>query len=57
MHENRYDVYYDGNIIAEKMILEYALLFVKAIFEQFHEHPSTIAIKLVKIGEMEEYDP
>ena len=40
MSDNRYNVLCDGVVIAENLVLEYALLFVQAFLEKYFAEPS-----------------
>lgn len=40
MDERRYDFYIDGDIAAENMTLEAAMLLSKAVFETYHAMPT-----------------
>lgn len=52
MNENKYYVTVDNKVVAENVTLEFALIFVKAIFEHYYnEHDMVIAI-----AEMERYE-
>ena len=45
MNENKYYVTVDNRTVAERVTLEYALIFTKAIFEHFYnDHDIVIAI-------------
>ena len=36
MTEMKYDIYIDGDLIAENMELQYAILMLKALFETYY---------------------
>lgn len=40
MDERRYEFYIDGNLAAENMTLEAAMLLAKAVFETYHAMPT-----------------
>ena len=46
MSEKKYQVFIDGNLVAQSMRLEYALLFVKAVFEEYYnDHNMEVMVK------------
>lgn len=46
MEEMKYQVLVNDNIVAQDMTLEYATLFMKAIFHEFcNRHSMTVSIK------------
>ena len=46
MEEMKYQVSINDNIIAQDMTLEYATIFIKAIFHEFYNrHMMTVSIK------------
>lgn len=46
MEEMRYQVLLNDNIVAQDMTLDYAMIFIKAVFHEFrNKHSMTVSIK------------
>lgn len=46
MDTRRYRVFVDGKAVAQAMPLEYAILFIKAVFEEYYnEHDMEVMIR------------
>ena len=53
MNENKYYLKVDNRIVAECIPLEYALIFIKSIFENYY-NDYDIVIAIVKMGRCED---
>ena len=52
MNENKYYLKIDNRIIAERVSLEHALIFIKSIFENYYnDHEIVISIAEMKLCE------
>ena len=57
MNENKYYLKIDNRIIAERVSLEHALIFIKSIFENYYNnHEIVISIAEMKLCEGDEID-
>lgn len=57
MNENKYYLKIDNRIIAERVSLEHALIFIKSIFENYYnDHEIVISIAEMKLCEGDEID-
>ena len=55
MNENKYYLKIDNRIIAERVSLEHALIFIKSIFENYYnDHEIVISIAEMKLCEGDE---
>ena len=53
MNSESYNVYIDNNLVGQKMPLQFALIFIKAIYGEFYAEPElSVTIKKVAYAEM-----
>lgn len=52
MNENKYYLKIDNRIIAERVSLEHALIFIKSIFENYYNDHEIV----ISIAEMKRYE-
>ena len=52
MNSESYNVYIDNNLVGQKMPLQFALIFVKAIYGEFYAEPE-LAVTIKKVARAE----